>query len=319
MIQVYARSKDGPKWKLEDYPEKLRRLIASPYPAPSEYWVLRDGDAKATVGAAVSPTHPERGYIGFFDISPATNLQLGVAALRLASDWLKTQGCSKAFGPLNLSTWFTYRYKLPATDSNEFWFEPTAPETFRNAFRDAGFVDDSLFLSEAIKTYETLEKYVKPSFDRAISNGYRFTSVDPATFVAAALPEIYPICMKSFSANYLFEPITREGFIALYSGLAGLVDLSHSQLLYEPGGKLIGFSLWIAEKRHLMLKTIAVDPAYQGKGLSNAMVWPAVQSAKDLVDHFAGVMFKADNSSASYTKHGELLWRHEYLLYRRDL
>jgi GNAT superfamily N-acetyltransferase len=318
MMKSLVRSKDR-EWSITHYPKKLHPIIGSPYPAPSEYWTFHEGEAVATVGAVVSSTAPERGYIGFFELLHGASEELGVAALQAARNWLKEKGCTRAYGPINLSTWFTYRYKLPSPDPYQFWFEPIAPDSYRSCFTKADFVDDSLFLSEAIETYATLEAYAKPAYEKAIASGYRIEGVDTARFVKELLPRLYPICMKSFAKNYLFEPISLEGFLALYSGISSIVDLKHSQLLYSPEGELIGFSLWIVENRHIMMKTVAVDPAYQGRGLSNAMVWPAIQSGKLEADRFAGVMFKADNISASYSKHGKLFWRHEYMLYRSDL
>ena len=73
-----------------------------------QFWISEDHNLR--LGAGVSPSG--HGYIGFFEASLDLNENQVHSAIKHDVEWLSAQGVNKIYGPLNLKTWFSYRFEI---------------------------------------------------------------------------------------------------------------------------------------------------------------------------------------------------------------
>ena len=85
----------------------------------------------------VSPYRQHRvGVIGHY---AATNDETAAAVLAAALEQLRKAGCTIALGPMNGTTWRSYRFVTERGGQPAFFLEPTNPEQWPRQFERVGF------------------------------------------------------------------------------------------------------------------------------------------------------------------------------------
>lgn len=298
-------------------------FVKSAYPKPKEFWIVeQEGRPVARAGATLSITRPGVGYFGFFEVDTKLTNVLEVTSLldQASMTWFKSQGATQVYGPMNFSTWFQHRLRVNKDqDPRVFYFEPHHPPEYVGYFHELGYVNCGYWKSQGLKDPARLFEHAKRAFDQTTALGWKYVSFSDLDFERELMPKLFELSLQTFSQNFLYEPIDYTSFLSLYGHMKGKKDMEYATAIISPEGKFAGFGLFLVDQDHLILKSAAIDSAYQGLGLSNAMIIHAKEKAHGLFTHFAGVMFKSDNRSASYTRHGDLLWEHTYELYSKSL
>lgn len=293
-------------------------------PAPPPDLILhavRDGHAVAR--AAVWEDGPDldgqpTGLIGSY---AARDAEAGRAVLEAASSHLRDRGRALAVGPLDGSTWFSYRLVTESGDEPPFWLEPTHPPEYVAHWEGAGFAP-RLSYSSALATPATWSPDPRAAELRARFAHVRVRPADPAR-ADDDLAAIHALSLAAFAANPLYTPLPRAAFDGLYRPLLERAPLEWVWLA-ETGGEVVGFLFAVPDllrpaRDTLVVKTIATRPGRAHAGLGRHLVQEfherAFASGVARVVH--ALMWDGNDSAAASARLGRRL--RGYALLAREL
>lgn len=245
---------------------------------PDAECVLPDGDAGAHGRCLLwwrrQPLNARQviGFIGGFKACVGHSAK---GLLALACKRLAAEGCHIAYGPIDGSTWHTYRLVTEQGEEPPFFLEPNHPCTWPRFFLESGF-------APALKYYsafdDNLDEHRKFSAEVARQMARREISVraiDLAEF-DKELARFHNIATKSFCRHELYQAIDLADFRQLYRPLREIMDqdlVLIAECDGEPAGFLFAIPDWLQSSRGgpvttVVVKSIAVLPgqAYAGLG-----------------------------------------------------
>src|SRR5688572_3493347 len=206
------------------------------------------------------------GMIGHYE---ALDGDAGTALLSHAVRDLAGRGAVRVLGPMNGSTWASYRLALAALPDDErgdepfFLGEPRNPFEYPGHFDRAGFQVCANYESRSVMLAS--QDTTEPDLPAAIEAlGVSVESLDPSRF-AESLREVYELSLHSFGDNTYYAPIGVEEFVASYVPLQPLLDPRLVLLARDSDGALVSLlfaypdPLWRPDGRPVraVVKTIA--------------------------------------------------------------
>jgi GNAT superfamily N-acetyltransferase len=252
------------------------------------------GRASAIINSKAAQEGRSVGYLGFFECLP----DYGIAERLLGEvrEWLRGRGVQTVWGPVNFSTWNTYRLMTRGFGLPQFFLEPYNPSYYPEYFERAGFRKAMAFYSNYVSDPE---KHIRVDGDKLSAlhaSGYTLRTFDLRKF-REELTLIYQLSIQAFKDNWGYTEITEGEFLQLYDGMENIIDPDLVFFLYDPGGKPVGFSFalpevsaavramrgeasWLAKLRFLrargkadtmMFKTMGILPEARGAGLGGAL------------------------------------------------
>jgi hypothetical protein len=339
MLEVKSLSDNQTEEFIDDFCKLQERVRTSPYDQANlpaelwrgflqnrvhftcEFWLLYDGTTPvARIGANLSAAGSKLAYFGFFETDLSYQQKLAPLFEQL-DQWMKSNQVEKVTGPVNYSTWFSYRFKTESVKSNQhFPWEPINPPEYPAIFKEHGHVLGQKYQTVASGNLPAMIAKTSASLERALAADYTFRPFNLERFVEDEVDILYRISIEGFKDNHLFSPITLEQFRQLYVGAGKALDLSYSYFAISPKGEEIGFFLVFAQGEYIVMKSTTVLPEHRGKGLSNAVLHQAFSRAvQEGKKGYISALMIAGAQSESYSKHGEFLWSHEYHLLERKL
>ena len=246
-----------------------------------DHWLaVRDGVAvaRASLWWHHVPSLPGQtlGLIGHY---AAADPDAGAFVLNHAASALAARGCTTAVGPIDGSTWRTYRLVVERGDLAPFFLEPDTPDDWPAHFRAAGFDVLATYTSALVDRVLPPSARVEETAQRLDASGYVIRAVDLPR-IDRELDALYDVSIAAFAPNYLYTPIARDEFRAHYSAILPYVD-PRLVLLAEHGGRVVGYVFLVPDlleaKRSgrattAILKTLAVHPDHAGVGLGGLLV-----------------------------------------------
>lgn len=216
------------------------------------------------------------GVIGHY---AAASAAAGSALLAAACRGLAARGCTLALGPMDGSTWRSYRLVTGTSPRPAFFLEPDSPPDWAGHFEVSGFKPLAGYFSAQTECWGDPAPSVPDHSSRLARHGIRLRALELEDFEDEVL-RIYPLCLESFKDNLLFTPVTEEEFAAmqlplhpcLVPGLSWVAELRKN-----PVGFVFAFPDILQARRGekmdtVVLKTLAVAPEFQGIGLGHALV-----------------------------------------------
>ncbi len=287
-----------------------------------EYWLVVDeGKTLGRIGANLLPSYPHLGAIGFFTVDLVDSRKKEISAMLLDATtiWLKAKGCESATGPININTWFPYRFRLDQEPQHFVWEPSNSPE-YPSLWLENGFKNDKNYYCVGNDNFKGVTAKTEKSYKKATELGFSFRKFDKENFFEKDLPKLHELTLKSYTKNYLFEPISFEGFKQLYVPVMHHFDWSESYFV-QKGTQEVGFLFCFVDQEYFVYKTAGVLPDFQGKGLYSALVHKATieASRKYHLDKFISAPFLEDNPSQTPSKKTAVLWTHHYVLMSKSL
>ena len=314
------------------------RMLNFPLPRPADFCVAftAAGDVTGRIGVNLSPLHEGVAYAGFFEVDTVRDDASAVAAglLEHVAGWARARGATRLVGPIDLSTWFSYRFVVErATTQGEQRFhswEPVNPPEYPEYFVAAGWSEIALYHSQGFRAasaegflpgYDSLRR----AHDDAHALGFRLRPLDRSDLARRDLPLLHEMSHAVFGSAFLFEPLPYRLFAEVYAAAMQRYDYAPSFIAEAPDGAPGGFLFAFFDDDHLVIKTVAVLPAYQRMRLSSALLFPAAEMARargvrhgvSALVHDGGKIEHHERRSETET--GGALWRHDYALFGRDL
>ena len=180
----------------------------------------------------------------------------------------KTKGIASLFGPVNGTIWHPYRVVTSSSDEPFFPSEPVSNLEYAGWLANQNPQGVLEYHSAHRTDYTPIIEATRSSYHNAIENG---VMIGPEDIDVNNIQELYSLAVAVFSQNPGYVHLSIEEFVALYSS----DKISrNSATLYAARieGKLVGFCLNLENNQTLIMKTIAVAPNIQQKGIGNALV-----------------------------------------------
>jgi len=253
---------------------------------------ILDSSAQCSLWWRRTPELPpyKIGCIGKLSASPGRPI---APILNLACDYLLRQGCSLAVGPMDSSTWGSYRLvtkSLPIVAPSDhatavsgipapFFLEVTNPPEWKQEFLQAGFHEIASYCSSMVPDLTSGCEDITPRQAQLAQRGIRIRALDRDRF-DSELYTIYRIASEAFTNNFLYSPISWPGFALLYYPLREVINPDFV-LVAEAEGQPAGFIFALpdvlqdrpgAQFDTVIIKSLAVLPAYKGLGLGSVLV-----------------------------------------------
>ena len=303
-------------------------------PLSREFWIVEhEGRAVGRAGASLSPRFPATGYLGFFevDVESAARDRVAAMLLDLARTWLHGRGARQVYGPLDLATWFTYRFRVPADATDEdaeapFAWEPVNPPEYVHWFATHGFTEAQRYHSRgfAVEDPALMDRAVAMSgvlYDHARAEGFAFRPFD-ATRPEAELSVLYALSIEAFHDSFLFEPIPFETFRALGGGVAARFPERLTYFALDPHEREAGFIDAFVDRGYVVLKTVAVRPPFRRRKLSTVLLHLILRdaAARGVGRGISALVRTGNPSEVLGARHEQFWsWRHEYALFEGRL
>ena len=205
---------------------------------------------------------------------------------------LKKEGIEIIIGPLNGTTWNTYRYVTEKGSRRQFLLEPWNEDYSVSLFEKLGFKPLAGYISTVMEGMDSdgrrnlnkkIEKLKK--FDY-----YKDIKVESAENkdLLTVLNKVYDLTVEAFKNNFLYSELEREIFLKMYMSYEDKIIKKFFKMLYL-GDELIGYVFGIPDYAELgykgkidtiILKTIAVSPIYNGKGMGYILINSLVEEAE---------------------------------------
>jgi GNAT superfamily N-acetyltransferase len=262
------------------------------------------------------------GVIGHY---AATNDEAAVAVLTAALEQLRQAGCTVALGPMNGTTWRSYRFVTEHGGQPAFFLEPTNPEEWPRQFERSGFSSLASYFS-ALNNDVSRPDPRREGMEKKIADaGITIRSAN--SDLGAELGKIYAVSKISFQQNFLYTEIPEAEFVAMYEPLLPIVR-PELVLIAEKAGRCVGYLFAIpdlamktrgSEIDTFIIKTVSILPEPELRGLGSLLVARAQQIGHELGFRrcIHALMFE-DNISINISRHYASVMR-KYTLYFKDL
>ena len=205
---------------------------------------------------------------------------------------LKKEGIETIIGPLNGTTWNTYRYVTEKGNGRPFLLEPWNEDYSVSLFEKLDFKHLAGYISTVM---EGMNSNGRKNLNKKIEklkkfDYYKDIKVESAENkdLLTVLNKVYDLTVEAFKNNFLYSELEREIFLKMYMSYADKIIKKFFKMLYL-GDELIGYVFGIPDYAELgykgkidtiILKTIAVSPIYNGKGMGYILINSLVEEAE---------------------------------------
>jgi GNAT superfamily N-acetyltransferase len=194
------------------------------------------------------------------------------ALLQGAARRLLDEGVDSVMGPVDGDTWHRYRFPVGGDESPPFLLEPRQPLRGARQFAEAGFRAVETWMSVRTGT-DVLDPASPPA-------AVRLRGLDRAAF-ETEVDRLHDVALASFTGAFLYRPLPRHDFHALYAPLRPVLDPAWVRIA-EHGGETIGFLLSVPDAANgaVVLKTLAVRPEWRRRGVGRALMSSVLETAR---------------------------------------
>jgi GNAT superfamily N-acetyltransferase len=178
------------------------------------------------------------------------------------------------------STWRRYRFVTDRGPEPPFFLEPDNPDDAPRQFAAAGFRTAATYQSAVVTDLNAASAGWRDREASLRERGIVMRPLNPDR-IEEELRALYAVSLLGFRDNFLSSPITEDDFRGLYRALLprvdpGLVTIATADR--QPVGFLFGMPDVLESqrapagpKRTVVLKSLAVLPAWRGIGLGRAL------------------------------------------------
>jgi GNAT superfamily N-acetyltransferase len=241
-----------------------------------EPWLAAGGDARRLTMyrmlQAVVPLANQEGRCLVFANGNIGDFTGGPCLLARAESMLRVMGLPEAVGPMDGNTFFPYRC---ITEQSVFPTLPMDVSSSPSVWRAAGYREEARYVSVYARNTPRL---LRPT---RLPDGWQFRAFN-MNHIDEELDALYRVTCAAFALAWRYVPIPREMFHAVYRPLLPVIDPGWVFLLDDPRGVVRGYFLNFPAGNVFIAKTLALDPAVQGAGLSWALVAAAHRKAHEL-------------------------------------
>jgi len=230
--------------------------------------------------------------------------------LESAFDLARQKGYEYVIGPMNGSTWKTYRF-IDEQSHPLFFTENLQQLYYSQQFIENGFEAISNYVSQ-VDTKLVFGKYLYLK-ERFKQENIQIRSIDMDNLEKELLL-LYDLCNEVFVHNFLYTSISAAAFLDLYIPLMPLMNKDLILLAEDRNNnKLAGFifaipNLFDVTKQSIIVKTLARNPARKYAGITQLLCDMITQHASEnhittIYHAFMHVNNKSVSASAKFSGH----------------
>ncbi len=312
------------------YPENSQRFILGHDLIPSEhlsncYVLLENDNAIARCALYLKPglevDEKKACTLGSFECiedSEASKFLLDKAIANA-----KSNGFAYVIGPMEGSTWNSYRFSDHNKHPN-FFMEPYHHAYYGKLWVDFGFQDVATYISnlDTQLTYDDarITKWEK----RFKENGAVFRSIDLDN-LESDLKKLARFNNEAFKENFLFTPIAEDDFVKKYAQLKKYFDPELIWVVEDQEGEIQAISFSIPDYldpsgKTLIIKSLARKKDTKFRGIGSYLAGKTYQiAAKRNFERVIHALMILDNHSVSISNNYEGDHYKSYSLYGIDL
>jgi len=295
--------------------------------AVNEHLLLLEHDspvARCSLWWQETPKYKQHdlGLIGHYAAQSDEAAQL---LLEHALTTLKKQNCSLAVGPMDGSTWRSYRF-VTHGDAPAFLLEPTHPASYPLQWQEAGFEPLAEYFSAmqgALLDSPDLKARLQDLSDKGIS----IRSLNKE-MLDVELGRIFDLTLQSFTQNFLYTPLGKMEVLAQYKHILPYI-LKELVLIAEHKNETIAYLFALPDLAQqqrgekldtFIIKTLVTHPNYTGQGIATILTALVMQEAKALgFQKVIHALMISDNHSRKISQHYQQKELRRYALYAKTL
>lgn len=235
----------------------------------------------------------------------------------------KKRGARFLIGPMNGSTWDSYRFSVHHNYPN-FFLEPYHHLYYNNHFSDSGFNIIARYFSSIETDFTCNNPAVVERENELKQAGITFRNINLQEY-EKELEKIYYFNAVAFRSNFLYTPIKKDEFIKKYGETKGLIDPQFVILAEDAEGNLVGYFFCINDfynkkEKSLIVKTVARHPDKKWSGTGHVMANMICQRAfqKQYTSIIHSFMHE-EGTSVTMSKNFSATIFKNYVLFGKDL
>jgi L-amino acid N-acyltransferase YncA len=216
-------------------------------------------------------------HVGLIGHYQSEDAQAAAQLLEHACKRLAATHCAVAVGPMDGSTWHSYRFVTERGSEPPFFLEPDNPDEWPAQFRRAKFSPLARYTSALDAGLELRDERAPQIEQRLSAAGVEIRPFDIDRF-EDEVRGIYRVSLASFERNFLYQPIGEAEFLEMYRPLARFVD-PRLAFVAEHARAVAGFVFtlpdYAAQTRGQRIDTVIVktlarlaDEVYRGLGVA---------------------------------------------------
>lgn len=216
------------------------------------------------------------GLIGHYQaVDPAA----GETLLDEAVVRLEAAGVDLAIGPMDGNTWHRYRLITERGGRPAFFMEPDHPDDWPDHFQRVGFSPLAGYFSAEVNDLTVRQPKLIKLEERLLDSGVSIRCIDPDRF-ETELTRVHELSLRAFTNNFLYTPIDRESFLAMYGPIREKL-VPELVLLAEQDGELLGYVFGVPDLLQpargekvdtAIVKTLAIRPGRRSAGLGGLLM-----------------------------------------------
>lgn len=283
-------------------------------------WRYVEYNDKAYAVIFINPYIQGTEKIAFFGFTHFPNeTESALRLFKKISEEAKKLGVTRLIGPVNYSTWFTYRWMTEGWDKIKTWPEPSNEEYMPEFVKQLGFTEYLEYFSSIIPAKnDEKHRNSKKKYENTLSKGFIFKRYTGNT-IRRVLNKIYDISIEVFSDKPLYSPISKRMFKKIYVSAFKKIDPVVDLCLCKK--RPIGFSFFYENpynKDILLWKTVALKKEYQGYGLGSAFRYLVHQYAlENKKSHVMQLLMHVDSKSKKLIVDGDVIKK--YALFSKKI
>lgn len=187
-----------------------------------------------------------------------------------------SRGFSRIVGPMNGSTWHSYRFVSADTIPSPLFFgEPCFHSYYVRQWIEYGFSEIGSYYSAGTDQLSvTLPEL--PGFCKNLeAEGVSIRSIDLENY-SDELENIFPFLLDAFQNNFLYSPLSKEAFLDLYVPAKAFLKSEFVLIAEDRNKAVVGIyfcvdDVYDSTRKSLIIKTIARNSAPGFRGLGQVM------------------------------------------------
>ncbi len=224
-------------------------------------------------------------------------------------------------GPMNQTTWNSYRFITNSSEEPRFFLEDENPAEYVEWFREAGFypIADYCSLKTSLDYQLDRCERLKKKFE---NQNIKFRMMDLG-HPKQELDLLYELSTRCFRENYLYTDIAKEEFFRKYKKVMSYINPQMVRFAYDQDIP-IGFFFMIpnvldSSGKTVIAKTIGVLPEYRKRGIAYFMLYDTYRYAADCgyEDVIIAYIYSKNNSRRLIDENAKCI--REYQLLERRL
>lgn len=297
------------------YPNQIKPNLSNVEEA--EYFVTTsiDEELKGFVALYINPSFPQLLILGNFEC--VNEIEVAENLFSQAKIIANKHQCKTLLGPMNGSTWFTYRFSVK--QQAPFFLEAVHHDYYPDLWRKCGFSESARYQTNHV---DFDSNFTLPDTSPYFAErGLKSTNLDLQN-ADYELERLHEFCSRTFSKNVLYSPISLSKFKALYHPILPLLDEKLIDLVMD-GDQIVGLLFAVKNlynPKQVIVKTMARDPEEKYRGLANSMVINFYAQAIELgFESMLNAYFHIDNKTNRLSKNFGGNMHQQYVLLQQEL